>query len=91
MAARWVHLLSGTVALQPDHGILQGMLLATGCGRGPRARFLRSCIPELLSNDVAGWVWYWLTALFLQYVGGRSDMRGMLGTAASVLLRVDIA
>ena len=91
MAARWVHLLNGTVALQPDHGILHGVLLAAGCGRGPRVRCLRSCAPEILSNDITGWVWYWLTALFLQHVKGRSDLRSMLGAAASVLLHVDIA
>ena len=90
-AARWVHLLSGTVALRAGHGILHGMLLAADCGRGPHVSFLRSRVPELLCNDIRPWVWRWLTALFLQYVEDRCDLRGLLGTASSVLLNISIA
>ena len=63
VAARWVHLLSGTVALQGDHGILNGMLIAAGCGRGPHVSLLSSRVPAPLSNDVRSWAWRWLTAL----------------------------
>ena len=90
-ASRWVHLLSGTVALRAGHGILHGMLLAADCGRGPHVRFLTSCAPQLLRNDIAPWVWRWLTALFLQYVEDRCDLRGLLGTVSSVLLDISIA
>ena len=90
VAARWVHLLSGTVALRAGHGILHGMLIAAGCGRGPHVSLLSSRVPRLLSNDVRPWVWRWLTAVFLQYVKDRCDMRGLLGTAASVLLNISI-
>ena len=91
MAARWVHLLSGIVSRQPAHGVLQGMLLAAGCGRGPHVRFLRSCLPELASTALTNWVGAWMTAVFLQYVSERGDMRALLGTASSVLLGIDIA
>ena len=74
-ASRWVHLLSGTVALRAGHGILHGMLLAVNCGRGPHVRFLKTCAQEL----------------FLQYVEDRCDLRGLLGTASSVLLNISIA
>ena len=70
---------------------MNGMLIAAGCGRGPHVRFLTSCAPELLRNDVRPWVWRWLTALFLQYVEDRCDLRGLLGTASSVLLNISIA
>ena len=90
-AARWVHLLSSMVALHRYHGILHGMLLAADCGRGPHVSFLRSRVPELLCNDIRPWVWRWLTALFLQYVEDRCDLRGLLGTASSVLLNISIA
>ena len=87
-ASRWVHLLSGTVALRAGHGILHGMLLAADCGRGPHVRFLRSPMPKLLCEDIRPWVWRWLTALFLQYVEDRCDLRGLLGTASSVLFNI---
>ena len=90
-ASRWVHLLSGTVALRAGHGILHGMLLAADCGRGPHVSFLRSRVPELLCNDIRPWVWRWLTALFLQYVDDRCGLKGLLGTASSVLLDSSIA
>ena len=90
-AARWVHLLSGTVALRAGHGILHGMLIAAGCGRGPHVSLLSSRVPRLLSNDVRPWVWRWLTAVFLQYVKDRCDLRGLLGTAASVLPNISIS
>ena len=90
MAARWPHLLGGLVARMPAHGVLHGLLIASGCGRGPQVRFLRSCLPELVSNAVAPWVWAWMAALFMQYVGERTDVRAMLGTASSVLLRLHI-
>ena len=48
-------------------------------------------LPELLCNDIRTWVWRWLTALFLQYVEDRCDLRGLLGTASSVLLNISIA
>ena len=88
IASRWVYLLSGTVALKASHGILHGMLLAANCGRGPHVRFLMSPMPKRLCEDIRPWVWRWLTALFLQYVNDRSDLRGLLGTATSVLFNI---
>ena len=84
-------MLSGTVALRAGHGILHGMLIAAGCGRGPHVSLVSSRVPVLLSNDVRPWVWRWLTALFLQYMKYRCDLRGLLGTASSVLLDISIA
>ena len=90
-AARWVHLLSGLAARQAAHGVLHGLLLAAGCGRGPHVRFLQACLPELVPNTIKPWVWGWTTALFLPYVTERCDLRSLLGTASSVLLRISIA
>ena len=84
-------MLSGTVALEGDHGILNGMLIAAGCGGGPHVSLLSLRVPALVSTDVRPWVWRWLTAVFLQYVKDRCDLRGLLGTAASVLLNINIA
>ena len=78
------------VAWVPGHGVLHGLLLAAECGRGPQVRFLTSCLPELVSHTVAPWVWTWMAALFLQYMGERASLRAMLGTASSVLLRISI-
>ena len=91
MAARWVHLLSGAVAREPAHGVLHGLLLAAGCGRGPHVKFLRSCLPELASTALTNWVGTWMTAVFLQYVSERGELRALLGTASAVLLSIDIA
>jgi hypothetical protein len=88
VASRWVHLLSGIVAMRADHGILHGMLLAAECCRGPHVSFLWSRSPELLFGDIRPWVLRWLTAIFLQYVGDRSDLRGLVGTSSSVYLRI---
>ena len=90
IASRWVYLLSGIVALRAGHGILHGMLLAANCGRGPHVRFLMSPMPKRLCEDIRPWVWRWLTALFLQYVEDRSDLRSLLGTATSVLFNISI-
>ena len=91
VAARWVHLLSGIVSRQPAHGVLQGVLLAAGCGRGPPPRCLRTCLPALASTALTNWVGAWMTALFLQYVSERGDLRALLGTSSSVLFCVYIA
>ena len=90
VASRWVHLLSGKVALQADDGILHGMLIAAGCGRGPHVALLRTRVPNLLGSRVREWVWRWLVAVFLEYVKDRSDFRSLLGTAASVVLNINI-
>ena len=89
-AARWMHLLSGLVSRHPAHGVLHGLLLTAGCGRGPHVRFLQSRLPELVPNAIKPWVRGWMTALFLPYVRERCDLRSLLGTASFVLLRINI-
>ena len=91
IAARWVYLLSGLVALRPGHGTLQGMFLVVYCGRGPYAYFLNLVARKLWNFNVNGWIQRWFTALFLQYVEDRSDIRGLMGTASSALLNIRLS
>ena len=70
-AARWIHFLSGAVALSGNHGTLHGMLIAAECGRGPLARSLRSRSLWRYAGGISRWtpwVWRWIIAIFLQYV-----------------------
>ena len=71
--------------------MLHGLMLAADCARGPQVRFLRTCLPELAPSALSSWVGTWFSALFVQYVDERAGLRAMLGTASSVLLRIDIA
>ena len=90
VAARWLHLLAGLVARFPEDGALHGLLLAAGCARGAEVSFLRDCLPELVDNAVANWVWTWVAALFVQYVSDRAPLRAKLGTAFSEVLRISL-
>ena len=75
IAARWVYLLAGAVAMRPDHGRLSGLLIADGVGRGPHV-FLFNSSPFLRlprRTEVPYWVWRWCAALFLEYVQDRND------------------
>ena len=84
-AARWLYLLAGVVAMQPDHGCLTGLLIAANVGRGPHVGLLRSPGFRRLTRHVDQpiWVWRWFTALFLHYVRDRAacETRGLWGTA----------
>ena len=90
VAARWVHVLSGAVARQGDHGVLHGMFITANCGRGAHVElFRRTQIPRILSAEVPLWVWRWFIALFSQYTRDRPDLRSLIGTAASVFFPID--
>ena len=84
-AARWLYLLAGVVAMQPDYGCLTGLLIAANVGRGPHVGLLRSPGFRRLTRhvDLPIWVWRWFTALFLHYVRDRAtcETRGLWGTA----------
>ena len=82
-AARWVYLLSGMVSARRGHGALEGLLLAVRCGRGAHAQFLNFYLRRVFINTPRECATRWITALFMQYVDDRSDVRGLTGTAAA--------
>ena len=82
-AARWVYLLSGMVSARRGHGALEGLLLAVRCGRGAHAQFLNFYLRRVFINTPRARAARWITALFMQYVDERSDVRGLTGTAAA--------